>query len=151
MAGRQETKKEGGAPKAKSDAQKKPAARDPHKARRAKLKRVLAKKPRKNYSRQNVERFARLKDTWRTPRGIDSDQRKKQKNDGPHPSKTHRTPREIRGMHPSGYFEVLVGNQSQLKAVDAEHAVRIISGVGGKKREAIVKEAQKLNLKVLNA
>jgi large subunit ribosomal protein L32e len=47
---------------------------------------------------------------------------------------------------------VLVSNPSQLEALDPKtHVIRIASSVGAKKRGEIIKRAEELGLKVLNA
>lgn len=57
----------------------------------------------------------------------------------------------LRGLHPSGYREVLVYNPDALEGVDKKtQAVRIAAGVGKRKRGEILKRAKKLKLVVLN-
>ncbi|MCL2550258.1 MAG: 50S ribosomal protein L32e, partial [Methanimicrococcus sp.] len=56
-----------------------------------------------------------------------------------------------KGLHPSGYDEVLVYNVDDLVLVDPEfEAVRIGGKVGAKKKAAIVEKAKEFNIKVLN-
>lgn len=63
----------------------------------------------------------------------------------------YRRKREERGLHPSGLREVLVFNKNDLVTVVPEEiAVRVASGVGGRKREQIEEEAAALGIKVLN-
>jgi len=63
----------------------------------------------------------------------------------------YRRKREDRGLHPSGIREVLVYNPRELEnLMPDEVAVRIASGVGGKKREQIEAEAASIGLRVLN-
>ena len=60
-------------------------------------------------------------------------------------------PKKARGLHPSGYAEVLIHNAEELENVDpATQAVRIASSVGTKKKLEILKKAEKLGIKVLN-
>ena len=57
----------------------------------------------------------------------------------------------MRGLHPSGYEEVLVYNVKDLEKVDKERqAIRIASCVGMKKRLAIEEKARELGIKILN-
>ena len=63
----------------------------------------------------------------------------------------YRTPKKYRGLHPSGYEEILVHRPEDLEKLNPEtHAVRIAGSVGMRKRILIVEEAEKLGLKVLN-
>src|SRR5206468_13057923 len=63
----------------------------------------------------------------------------------------YKGPRISRGLHPSGYNDVLVFNTRDLTKIDPKKdAVRIAHGVGNKKRIDIVSEATKLQIKILN-
>lgn len=116
-----------------------------------KLRSKKIKHPR--FVRPNVGRpdRRRLKDTWRKPRGIDNKQREKQVKMGALPNIGYRNPKSLRGLHPSGYSEVLVRCLADLQGLDkGTIAVRIASSVGKKKRAQIVDEANKMGLKLLN-
>jgi large subunit ribosomal protein L32e len=60
------------------------------------------------------------------------------------------SPKAIRGVHPSGFREVLVHNPKDLEKVTAGEAVRIAHTVGLRKKLAILQKADELNLRVLN-
>jgi outer membrane biosynthesis protein TonB len=63
----------------------------------------------------------------------------------------YKGPKIARGLHPSGYEEVLVHNVAELAKVNSEtQAVRIAHTVGKKKRVQIISEAKKLGLVILN-
>jgi large subunit ribosomal protein L32e len=63
----------------------------------------------------------------------------------------YRGPKVARGLHPSGYNDILVFNVKDLSGIDkATDAVRIARTVGRRKRSEIVSEANKLQIKVLN-
>jgi large subunit ribosomal protein L32e len=63
----------------------------------------------------------------------------------------YKGPRISRGLHPSGYNDVLVFNTRDLTKIDPnKDAARIAHGVGNKKRIDIVTEATKLKIKILN-
>nr|AKQ01771.1 LSU ribosomal protein L32e [uncultured euryarchaeote Rifle_16ft_4_minimus_25120] len=67
------------------------------------------------------------------------------------PSIGYRGPREVRGLHPSGFQEVLVHTVRQLEGLDpARQAVRVAHGVGTRKRELIEKACDEKDLRVLN-
>jgi large subunit ribosomal protein L32e len=62
-----------------------------------------------------------------------------------------RGPASVRGLHPSGFEEVLVNNLKEVDNVDAKtQAIRIASTVGDKKREMIVTKADELGIRVFN-
>lgn len=106
---------------------------------------------RPEFMRQESWRYLRLKPNWRRPRGKDSKMRLQIKGWPPLVKIGYRTPREYRGLHPSGYKEALVYRPEDLRGLDPNiHAVRIAGSVGMKKRIMIVEEARKLGLKVLN-
>ena len=61
------------------------------------------------------------------------------------------SPRETRGLHPSGYQDVLVCNLKELESLDPQtQAGRISSKIGGRKKEQMLEKAKELGIKVLN-
>lgn len=84
---------------------------------------------------------------WRFPRGLDVNH---ELSEGFNPRGGYRTPREIRGVHPSGYMEVIVKNSEELQRIPENHAARVVSGMGRKKKLALVDKAIELGIKVLN-
>lgn len=93
----------------------------------------------------------RIKDRWRKPRGRHNKLRHHKKSKGVIPSVGYGNPKEVKGLHPSGFREILVQNVSQLSKVDSKkEAVRIASAVGKKKRTEMLKKAEELKLKILN-
>lgn len=111
---------------------------------------IKSKKP--EFVRQESWRYKRVKPNWRRPRGVHSKMREQVKGWPPLVKVGYRGPREARGLHPSGFMEVLVHNTKELEGLDpGRHAVRIAASVGRKKREEIVKRARALGLKILNA
>lgn len=112
-------------------------------------RRIASKRPR--FRRQESWRYVRIKESWRRPRGIDSKMRLKKKGWPPSPSVGYRGPKAVRGLHPSGYEEVLVYNVGDLATIDPEtQAIRIAGTVGARKRTIILAEAEKRGIKVLN-
>ena len=103
------------------------------------------------FRRQNWFRYQRLGTRWRRPRGIHSKQRRHYKYRPPVVRVGYRGSADVRGLHPSGFAEVMVYNPAELENLDAKvEAVRISGGVGGRKHERIVERADKLELRVLN-
>jgi large subunit ribosomal protein L32e len=101
--------------------------------------------------RQNTHKNKRINSSWRKPQGKHSNQRLK-KNSAPQmPQAGLRTPKDQRGLHPSGFEDVLVHRPEDLEDLDSdEQAARIASKVGGRKTEMILEKAEELDVKVLN-
>ncbi len=109
------------------------------------------RRKRPEFVRQESWRYVRLKPSWRRPRGKDSKMRLQRSGWPPLVKVGYRTPRKYRGLHPSGYEEVLVYRVEDLAGLDPNtQAVRIAGGVGRLKRFKIMEEAGRLGLKVLN-
>lgn len=88
---------------------------------------------------------------WRLPRGIHSKVRRHFGYRPPLVSIGYRGPESVRGLHPSGFEEVLVHNVDELAAVNKDlQAARIGGTVGGRKAKMIVAAADKAGIRVLN-
>jgi large subunit ribosomal protein L32e len=110
------------------------------------------KKKKKSFDRQNSHNHNRVDSSWRKPRGRHSQMRLKEKHAAPLPNPGYRSPKEVRGLHPSGYEDVLIHRPADLEELDPEkEAARIGSSVGGRKRAAILDKAEELDIHVLNA
>jgi len=120
------------------------------------IKTALARKKylsskRVEFHRQEWFRYKRLGDAWRRPRGIHSKQRRHYKWRPPVVSIGYRTPKAARGLHPSGFKEMLVHNVAELDFINPKlEAARIAHGVGMRKRKDIVKKADELGIRILN-
>jgi large subunit ribosomal protein L32e len=111
------------------------------------------KQKRPSFRRVESWRYVRVKDSWRKARGIDSQTRKKTKTGVKSPSAGYRTPKKIRGLHPSGYEEVAINNLKELEDLNLsskKHAIKISGRLGSKKRLELIEWAQKRNFKILN-
>ncbi|BAB59488.1 ribosomal protein large subunit L32 [Thermoplasma volcanium GSS1] len=115
-----------------------------------KIKNYMARK-RVEFHRQEWFRYKKLGDAWRKPRGKHSKLREHLSRRPPIVDAGFRSPAKVRGMHPSGYYEVLVYNLKDIENIDPKiQAARIASSVGSRKREEIAKRCAELNIKVLN-
>lgn len=111
--------------------------------------RAKAKKP--EFARSESWRYLKLKKNWRRPRGLDHKMRRKIKGWPPTVSTGYMGPKIARGLHPSGYREVLVHNVEELSVVDPKtQAVRIAHRVGKRKRAQIIAAAKERDVVVLN-
>ena len=95
----------------------KPVIDDETKADLAKRNRMSHKRP--AFKRQNWFRYKRLGDKWRRPRGIHSKMRRHFKYRIPVVRSGFRGPASVRGLHPSGFEEVLVNNPKEKKQSDS--------------------------------
>ncbi|MBZ6495947.1 50S ribosomal protein L32e [Natrinema longum] len=103
------------------------------------------------FNRQDYHKKKRTPESWRRPRGQLSKQRRGVKGKGPKVQAGYRTPKAVRGKHPSGFEEVYVENTDDLEGVDgSREAVRISSSVGARKRERIEELAEEQDVRVLN-
>ena len=97
-------------------------------------------------------RYKRLsRSGWRRPKGMDNSQRKNLKYRGSKVRIGHGKVSTARGLHPSGFKEVLVYNSLDLEDMNpASEAARIGATVGGRKREQIHLKADELGIRILN-
>ncbi|QLD84713.1 50S ribosomal protein L32e [Natronomonas halophila] len=103
------------------------------------------------FNRQDYHKKKRTPTSWRNPRGDRSKQRRGVKGKGDKVQAGFRTPKAVRGKHPSGFEEVRVENVDDLEGVDGDtEAVRIGSTVGARKRERIEEVAEEEGIRVLN-
>ncbi len=103
------------------------------------------------FLREEWFRYKRIPQNWRRPDGITSKMRKNLKY---RPSKVRvgfRSPRMVRGLHPSGFEEIIVHTTAELQHIDPKkQAIRIGGTVGTRKRLEIAKEAEKRDIRILN-
>src|SRR4030065_1217323 len=96
-------------------------------------KRAKQKKP--EFLRSESWRYSKLSESWRRPRGLDHKMRRKIKGWPPMVSTGYKGPKAARGLHPSGFREVLVHNVKEICEVNPTIQVaRIAHTVGKKKR-----------------
>ncbi|MDI6642517.1 MAG: 50S ribosomal protein L32e [Candidatus Hodarchaeaceae archaeon] len=111
----------------------------------------MRKKRLPRFRRQEWFRFKRLGEKWRKPRGRDSKMRVGRRGKPAAVSVGYRQPKRIRGIHPSGFSEVLVYRPQDLEGIDTTtQAARVASSVGRRKREQIIAKAKELGIRVLN-
>ena len=109
------------------------------------------KKRTPHFLRDEGFRYKRIPQNWRRPTGYTSKLRINLKY---RPSKVRvgfRAPKKVRGLHPSGFKEIIIHTVKELKKIDPKkQAVRIGGTVGTKKRLEIAKRAGELDIRILN-
>ncbi len=112
-------------------------------------KKQKSKKP--TFLQTDSHKKKKLKDYWRRPDGIHNKTRYSQKGKCPRVERGFGSPALVRGLHPSGFAEVIVDNPKGLGSLNVEKmAGRIAHTVGARKRFLIEKKAAELGLKILN-
>jgi large subunit ribosomal protein L32e len=104
------------------------------------------------FKRDGYGKKKQLSDSWRKPRGQHNKQREQKKAKGALPKPGFGSPIAVRGMHPSGFFEVLLSSVKELEGIDPKtHAIRIGATVGERTRLGLQEKALAAGFKVLNA
>lgn len=112
-------------------------------------KEVKSRKP--SFTRQEGFRYKRLGNKWRKPKGLHSKMRKSLKYRPPMVKVGYRGPKATRGLHPSGFREVMVHNLKDLDKINPKlEAARIAHSVGMKKRMEIEEKADDKKIRILN-
>lgn len=112
-------------------------------------KKVAQTRPR--FIRQESWRYDRLAENWRKPKGKDNKMRKQTSGMPALVKVGYRSPKAARGLHPSGYRDILIHNTNELVRLDPKRdAARIAHTVGKRKRIEIINKAIELGIKVLN-
>ena len=131
-------------------ARQKPELDDSTKAALIARKAQYKKQP--AFRRQEWYRYKRLSKTgWRKPKGYQSSQRLNRKYRSPMVRIGFGKVIGARGLHPSGFSEVMVHRPDDLEIIDPKtEAARIGKRVGNRKRIAIHEKADELGIRVLN-
>lgn len=131
-------------------ARQKPVLDEETKANLATRAAQMKKQPK--FRRQEWFRYHRLSRTgWRKPKGLQSKQRLNMKYRTPMARVGYGKISSVRGLHSSGFEDILVNNPNDLDGLDPERqAVRVGAGVGNRKRAKIHDRADDLGLRVLN-
>ena len=112
-------------------------------------KTVKARNP--HFRRHESWRYKRLKESWRKPRGLDNKMRLKVKGWPKSVNVGYGGPKAVRGLHPSGYEDVLVYTPDEVVQVNPKtQAIRIAHTVGTRKRIQIASIARERKIHLIN-
>ncbi|MDT7905098.1 MAG: 50S ribosomal protein L32e [Sulfolobales archaeon] len=121
---------------------------------RRRLQKLIKKKDKPKFLRYDWDKYYRLErqETWRKPRGRDNPMRLQLSGYPPKVDPGFGTPKEIRGLHPSGLKPVIVRNMKELENLKGKQdvIVYIASTVGLKKRTEMVSKAKELGIRLAN-
>lgn len=116
-------------------------------------KRKIIKKRLKKFPRFQADRFKRMNQAWRKPRGIDGRVRRKFKGSTLMPSIGYGSDKKTRFRLKNGFYKFLVQGPADLEMLmmhNEKYAIEIAHNVGAKKRKEIVERADQLRLTVTN-
>ena len=112
-------------------------------------KKQKSKKP--TFKQTDSHKKKKLADHWRKPDGIHNKTRYSKHGKCPLVEAGYGSPAAVRGLHPSGFEEIIVNNIKEVESLNTDRqAGRIARTVGARKRSLIEKKAAELGLKILN-
>merc|ERR1712083_408383 len=100
-----------------------------------------------------ADRFKRMSQSWRKPRGIDCRVRRKFKGSTIMPNIGYGSNKKTRFRLTNGFYKFLIRNPADLEMLlmhNEKHAVEIAHNIGARKRKDIVARADQLRLYVTN-
>jgi len=122
-------------------------------ALRPALKPRIVKKKTNKFIRHQSDRYVKVKDNWRKPKGIDNRVRRRFKGQYLMPNIGYGSAKATRHMMPTGFLKVLVNNVKELEMLmmqNRKYCAEIAHGVSSKKRKQIVERAQELSIRITN-
>merc|ERR1712196_514122 len=114
----------------------------------------IVKKKTNKFKRHQSDLHARVSESWRWPKGIDSRVRRKFKGKVLMPNIGYGPNKKTRHMLPDGFKKFLIHNEKDLELLlmyNRTYAAEVAHSVSRKTREAILERAKVLDIKVTNA
>ena len=112
---------------------------------------IAKKKKNPKFMRQEFNKRIRLsRSSWRKPKGVDSKMREQRGGHRPIVKIGYGTPRILRGRLANGLIEKRIYNKDDLSSLNKDEIALIPRTIGNKLRLVLLKEAQKLKIKVSN-
>ena len=114
-------------------------------------KRKIAKRKKPVFVRKDAHKKKKMGKAWRRPKGLHNKQRIKGKSHFKTPASGYGSPRQVRWLHSSGLFPVVVSNLKQLDSITKEkHGILLSSRIGDQKRKNLILEIKKRSFVLLN-
>jgi len=112
---------------------------------------IMKKRKNPNFLRQDGHKKKRLEQKWRAPKGLHSKMRLGLRGYRVKIDDGYRTPVVLRGMNRQGMLPVRVCNLDDLQKINPKSETAIIANtVGNKKRIAMIEEAKKKGISIMN-
>ncbi|KAA8494591.1 60S ribosomal protein L32 [Porphyridium purpureum] len=118
------------------------------------VKQKIVKKRTKRFLRHHSDRYNRVPESWRKPKGIDSAVRRRFRGTVRMPNIGYGSDKKTRDMIPSGFYKIVVNNVEELQMImmhNRKFAAEIAHAVSAPNRKKIVERARELDIKVTNA
>ncbi|KAJ9665683.1 60S ribosomal protein L32 [Coniosporium apollinis] len=115
---------------------------------------TIVKKRTAPFKRHQSDRFMRVSESWRKPKGIDNRVRRRFKGQAAMPKIGYGSNKRTRHMMPSGHKAFLVNNTRDVDLLlmhNRTHAAEISHAVSSRKRIEIIARAKQLGVKVTNS
>merc|ERR1712113_1217271 len=99
------------------------------------------------------DRYDKVKQSWRKPKGIDNRVRRKFKGMYLMPNIGYGSSKTTRHMMPSGFRKVLIHNVKELEVLmmqNKKYCAEIAHGVSAKNRKVLVERAAQLAIRITN-
>merc|ERR1711862_657605 len=117
------------------------------------IKRKIVKKKTNTFKRHQSDRYDKLDENWRKPKGIDNRLRRKFRGMTRMPKIGYGSNKRTRHVLQNGFKKFRVNNTADLELLlmhNRTYAAQIAHTVSAGKRKDIVQRAAQLNIKVLN-
>merc|ERR1711967_7975 len=114
----------------------------------------IVKKKTNKFKRHQSDLHARVSESWRRPKGIDSRVRRKFKGKVLMPNIGYGSNKKTRHVLPDGFKKFLIHNEKELELLlmyNRTYAAEVAHSVSRKTREAILERAKVLDINVTNA
>merc|ERR1711916_334345 len=106
------------------------------------------------FKRHQSDRFMRVSESWRKPKGIDSRVRRRFHGTIRMPKIGYGTDKKVRHLRPDGFLTLKIRNAAEIELLlmhNRKYAAEIAHNVSVRQRKAILQRAAQLNVKVTNA
>ncbi|KAL1928459.1 hypothetical protein VTP01DRAFT_2815 [Rhizomucor pusillus] len=114
----------------------------------------IVKKRTAPFKRHQSDRFKRVDESWRKPKGIDNAMRRRFRGQAPMPKIGYGSDKKTRHLLPNGFLKFTVKNVKELELLlmhNRTYAAEIAHNISSQKRIQILERAAQLNVKVINA